>query len=525
MSEAIKILHGTGFSHGSVEIYNVDLTNRNSKNLLYSSYILWKGFEEKSITPKFHTLEYNKNDNVRTCHVIDIKDIYKKSKTYNDITENSVINISNDLFNDCQNHIDTDMNIETLNKYFNDILFNFQYESIFYSLEYKNYLMSLNEKYNPIDKIHKIIRDYLTEQQIDVGFFSGLNNEIELKRGVNKLLIQLKEYHKNNNILDKKYFKNTNISVFEYYRDISINHVNGTQKFETLLDTCCIEAESLIHGENSFLSDSPGINKSMFYINTTCGSVTPMHSEITDLPSVAYLMYGAPKIWIIIEECSSSDMKNMFITKYRNNCAAPWEHQTMFFTLDDLDEFHISYKIIVQYPNTLVTLKEGIFHQVLNLGPNILEACNFAGIRWELLHKSRISQCLCMHNDGTKMSKNINITYTSGAPIKVTQSKRITYQCKDENCVSIFTTINELESHIRLIHSNNVPPNFVCLQCTETQVFTTKSNLLRHIKTKHSGKEACPNCNKLYGRLSYHLNKPNECSKKYACVRGKIIKI
>lgn len=518
-TEAIKLLHGTGFNHGSVEIYNVDLTTRNRKQILCSLFILWKAFSEKQLTPKFHTLEYDEEKDLLSCHIASFDELFKKNK----IVENSKVNLSSSLLAEWYENIDFDDD-NVLNMLCNDILFNFQYENIFYKFEYVNYLMSLNENCSYYDKIFTIVKKYLDVQNVDPNFINGIRNEIELKENTNQLLKNLVNYHRIDDSLDRKNLKKRDVSIFQYYRDIHITPLENTFTYETFLDRCCTEADSLIHGENSFLLDSPGINRSMFYINTTCGSVTPMHSEITDLPSVAYLVYGAPKIWIIVDECSSSDMKNMFIRKFNNSCAAPWEHQTSVFTLDELDEFHISYKIIIQYPNSLVTLKEGVFHQVINLGPNILEACNFAGIRWELLHKSRISQCLCLHKDGESMSKNVNIQFNSGAPIKVVQSKKQTYICQDEYCVSAFTTIHELEAHIRLIHPNKIPPNFQCLECADAPIFATKSNLLRHAKAIHSGKETCPNCNKRYGRLSYHLNKTNECSKIYMCVRGKIIK-
>ncbi|XP_057321102.1 uncharacterized protein LOC130664921 isoform X2 [Microplitis mediator] len=500
LKEVVKRLHGNLLADNTSEMFSIQLSTEEEKLLVYNLLILQQEFKKNNILITFHQLDnFNTDTGSKVLRSVPVMDnIFKSKKLFNELKANK-----NTMIDSSKYHHSIDENID------------------YY---YKNNILKHNRSSN---RVFDSMNMYLDAFEIPSSFLWSKNNEHDVKKYTNILFNNLKKYHTSNKLINTLKSKSTsNNSYYHYYGGISIvNNSSGeVDKISTItvLDKVCTDAGSLIHGSDSFLSESPGINTSSFDIGS-CGSVTCMHSEVADFPSVAYLVAGAPKIWIIINEDCIGKMKKLFITLNGGTCAAPWEHRNMIFTLDELDAHNIGYKITIQHPGTVVTIREGIFHQIINLGPNIIESCLYAGIRWELLNKHNTVQCMCLDDKNEPLSKNCVLIYNSGLQVKLKQSKKAIHSCKHDSCNYKFTTNADLEAHLRMHHPNKTSTNFACTVCDVC--FSTRSNLLRHQRDLHQDKISCPGCKKFFVRISQHLNTSNKCSSLYKCRRGKIIPI
>ncbi|KAJ8679215.1 hypothetical protein QAD02_015002 [Eretmocerus hayati] len=69
----------------------------------------------------------------------------------------------------------------------------------------------------------------------------------------------------------------------------------------------------------------------------------------------------------------------------KRRCSRLLDHRSCYVNTDFLDRHKIRYFTFRQYKNDVVYLRPGVYHQVIQLSPNCLEASNFGDAEWQLI--------------------------------------------------------------------------------------------------------------------------------------------
>lgn len=259
-------------------------------------------------------------------------------------------------------------------------------------------------------------------------------------------------------------------------------------------------------GTNQNRDEMPGINTSMHYIGTK-GSYTPLHEEDGGLSSINLLKCGKEKVWLVIDYKWQSEVEKL-VAEYltdanvESNCNQILKHKIYFITPNLLKKWNIPYSVLVQKPGDLLFIRSGTYHAVVNTGRNIAEAINYGCDKWNGSYQP--STCKCSESNKSDVEQNKAV---------VTVHKRIKkelYQCGTGECNEMFTTKSKLVKHLKTFHS--VTEKYRCLICDK--VFEKKYNLQRHNIT-HSNKtdSECPLCKKKVKYLEYHRKNVHEREK------------
>lgn len=235
-----------------------------------------------------------------------------------------------------------------------------------------------------------------------------------------------------------------------------------------------VKKQSLIDKENNAeVNEMPGINTSMYYIGLP-GSFSEMHIEDSDLASINVIREAlqeadhntpaniAPiaKLWLIvpnkqalIEALAGETSKN------QNQCLLKIYHKDLYVTVKFLNSHNIQYGILEQRVGEAVYIKPSIFHQVINVLPNIAEAINYGSLLWNDITKSLVN-CTCESCRYTKITDNKEVMVVRR------MSKRQIHLCDQPKCEATFFNQKLLQKHRREDHQIAKP--FTCELCQKS---------------------------------------------------------
>lgn len=161
------------------------------------------------------------------------------------------------------------------------------------------------------------------------------------------------------------------------------------------------------------------------------------------------------KLWIIIpnrEHLISCLAKQPFVQDLTtaaksSSCAHLLDHKNIYLSRQFLIRNAIEYEIIAQYPGDVVYVRPGVFHQVLNVNPNLAEAINFVSAEWNLANCANARGCQCELGKISAIPSNRKVIIST-----VTKHVKV-HDCPFEGCTFDTTVKSHLVTHIKLKHS------------------------------------------------------------------------
>ncbi|KAL0256820.1 hypothetical protein SLS55_007629 [Diplodia seriata] len=145
----------------------------------------------------------------------------------------------------------------------------------------------------------------------------------------------------------------------------------------------------------------PGIHTAYLYISACRGSNSPLHVEDGFLGSVNIVLAGAPKVWLMIEPCYRRELEHKakcYLVKDKRKreeeehegqgqdqskeCSQFVRHLSTLLSPKLLDAWDIPYRIVSCAAGEMVVTFSETYHQVVNAGPNLAVAINFAESEW-----------------------------------------------------------------------------------------------------------------------------------------------
>ncbi|KAJ8687652.1 hypothetical protein QAD02_023446 [Eretmocerus hayati] len=156
-------------------------------------------------------------------------------------------------------------------------------------------------------------------------------------------------------------------------------------------------------------------------------------------------------------------------------CSRLLDHKSCYVNTDFLDRHKIKYFTFRQYKNDVVYLRPGVYHQVIQLSPNCLEASNFGDAEWQLI-TGQESVCGCDDQKVASIPKNSNVR------VRLIQTPIHKYFCEDcDFGASTKLAFNRHQKEVHGIISKRIRPP-----------------------------KKCPICGTIVARLSMHLSKPTK---------------
>lgn len=129
----------------------------------------------------------------------------------------------------------------------------------------------------------------------------------------------------------------------------------------------------------------PGVHTSYLYISASSGSGTALHVEDGFLGSINIVLAGAPKLWLMLEPRDRAKLEDMVKQDLRGKkhpCSQFVRHLDDLLSPDLLDQWEIPYRIVRCNPGEMIVTLAETYHQVVNAGPNVSMAINFARPDW-----------------------------------------------------------------------------------------------------------------------------------------------
>ncbi|CAJ2002079.1 JmjC domain-containing protein (JMJD) [Cotesia congregata filamentous virus 1] len=245
---------------------------------------------------------------------------------------------------------------------------------------------------------------------------------------------------------------------------------------QSMLNEFCNENSLISEKLNPAVATMPGINTSMFYISMT-GSFGEMHIEDSDLASINIVRdsFMVPnknqvaKLWLIVPEKTKliKVLHSQKKTKDTHLCDFSIFHKKIYITPEFLKAHKIYYEIIEQRVGQAIFLKPSIFHQVINVSPNVAEAINYGSLQWNDVAQG-IFACACEESKYATIQPNQDILISR----KI--SNRKVYVC--EHCPVKFLNFKIWGKHMYVEHKVEKP--FICDLCKKK--FKTYSGLHEH---------------------------------------------
>ncbi|KAJ8671604.1 hypothetical protein QAD02_002863 [Eretmocerus hayati] len=140
---------------------------------------------------------------------------------------------------------------------------------------------------------------------------------------------------------------------------------------------------------NRLIDTCPGINTSFLYIAGTL-AFGEMHLEDSHLGSFNlvlthlnnYQSSWPAKLWIIVVDNQNliQVVRKVYKPPKKSResiCQYILHHKNLFLSVNFLKKHGIRYEVILQAPGDCVYVFPGVFHQVINLTPNVAEAKNY----------------------------------------------------------------------------------------------------------------------------------------------------
>ena len=196
-----------------------------------------------------------------------------------------------------------------------------------------------------------------------------------------------------------------------------------------------------LHPGNRLLSSKkhfPGIHSPYFYLSKG-KSFFHLHREDCSLRSANILHKGAPKLWTMIDPKSKDRLEGKVLEALNIRstiCDQFIRHRNLIIPPAILRKWGISFKLILQKPGDIVTVRGDTYHYGINLGSNLAEAINYATADYDppgpLCAPCSRKTGWCPLNDPILPSDlerdelrplNIDIRWEYGALAKVTPAK------------------------------------------------------------------------------------------------------
>lgn len=140
----------------------------------------------------------------------------------------------------------------------------------------------------------------------------------------------------------------------------------------------------------------PGIHSPYVYVSTGT-TFTSYHQEDFGLLSVNVLYAGMPKIWILVEPQSKRLFESHIAQqqKLSPTCDQFVRHCNLIVPPSVLRQWGVRFHIHVHRPGEVMVTFPNTYHAVINTGPNLAEALNFAEDGWnvEPLYRGCSNKC------------------------------------------------------------------------------------------------------------------------------------
>ena len=216
-------------------------------------------------------------------------------------------------------------------------------------------------------------------------------------------------------------------------------------------------------------------------------------------------MVMAEKIWLFVHPAFSTAFIDAVydtiermreakedVSSWREGCPFPFHHKNIMITPEFLREYKIPYQMVCQRPGTLVYVREGVYHQVVNTGLMLAEAVNVGGPSWNCMSVQPRYKC----PNGAIKPIVRNCAYDE----KVISFKVSYLPCRVDGCLHVAPTSGGLKAHARQ-HSDRA--NLLsCRFCIFTYVHQSalKNRLLSCHPEEHAKAEftLCSTCGVLF---------------------------
>ena len=141
-------------------------------------------------------------------------------------------------------------------------------------------------------------------------------------------------------------------------------------------------------------------------------------------------------------------------------CNTPGHHKNLVLTPKFLKGSDVPYQVVVQQPGTLIYVREGVLHQVLNTGVNLAEAVNVGSYSWNNMAHTFVA-CGCPYARVRSIPPN-PMAYQTGRG----HTARV-YECPRDGCLHSAATRAQAQQHART-HSRRGSdrPQIYCRVCS-----------------------------------------------------------
>ncbi|KAJ8667934.1 hypothetical protein QAD02_009597 [Eretmocerus hayati] len=183
------------------------------------------------------------------------------------------------------------------------------------------------------------------------------------------------------------------------------------------------------------------------------------------------------KLWIIVVD--NQKLIDVVRRHYRPSkksasvCQYILHHKNLFISFDLLKKHGIQYSTLLQYPGDCVYIAPGVFHQVINLTLNLVEAINFADGFWNKLIE-HLNTCNCPDNKYVILSSNPD------ADVKFSTHQMKSYVCPEPNCEFVSWDKQSFDAHLQESHPAISNPSDDSIWCYVCRYPVSQTNLSRH---------------------------------------------
>ncbi|KAH7033949.1 JmjC domain, hydroxylase-domain-containing protein, partial [Macrophomina phaseolina] len=133
----------------------------------------------------------------------------------------------------------------------------------------------------------------------------------------------------------------------------------------------------------------PGVHTPYLYISARRGSNSPLHVEDAFLGSINIVLAGAPKVWLMVEPRYREKLElkaRQYLREEEEGddripCSQSIRHLSDLLSPELLDSWEIPYRIVPCNAGEMIVTFSETYHQVVNAGPNLAMAINFAADR------------------------------------------------------------------------------------------------------------------------------------------------
>ena len=242
-----------------------------------------------------------------------------------------------------------------------------------------------------------------------------------------------------------------------------------------------------------------GVNTSMWYVGGP-GSVTSLHVEDGDFPSINILLAGEEKVWGFIDKKQFPLLAEKVRQHLNNEKECLLFHKPGYIIHHGLlKEWGIDMQYLIQKPGDLVYVSGATLHFVVNTGLNMAEAINYATPASSI--KPDITFCDCDESDIGRMRRE-KFVFRKVKRSSIKESKKTTYTCNINDCNKEFLYKQSYRDHVLEIHQQLLI-NCRLEECDKK--FRTRQAEYEHFKSVHSQsvkKVKCPRCSKIFVNAS-----------------------